>query len=112
MKPEQVGELMDWWQEISRSEAVSTIPKTIEYGSTDLLEMGQSFGGIADRELSDQEATEFGIYWYMLGKMARWTNAMKRGVPVSDDTLHDMAVYVKMAQRNRECGGWPGEICD
>ena len=28
--------------------------------------------------------------------------------PVSDDTLGDIGVYVRMAQRVRSHGGWPG----
>jgi hypothetical protein len=58
-------------------------------------------------DVNDEEATEIGIYFYELGKIARWTAAIREGRRVSDDTLHDAGIYIKMAQRNRAVGGWP-----
>lgn len=99
--------LMDWWMETSRQEAEATVPKVIEYGGTDLMDMGRAVSWITGQDLSDQEAAEFGVYWYLLGKVARWTAAIRAGRPVSDDTILDIAVYAKMAQRIRAVGGWP-----
>lgn len=50
---------------------------------------------------------ELGIWFYLVGKMARWRSAVRRGERVSDDTLHDIGVYARMAQRVRETGRWP-----
>ena len=102
------GALTDWWLERAHQEIEGVVPKAIEYGSTDLAEIGRTMGLIIGRDgMSNEEATEVGIYFYVVGKMARWTDAIKNGRRVSDDTLHDMKVYVTMEQRNREVGGWP-----
>lgn len=98
----------DWWRDIAEQEIAKVVPKAIEYGSTDLYEIGRALGMVFGWEnLSHEEATELGIYFYELGKFARWTDAIRNRRRVSDDTLHDLGVYVRMAQRNRAVGGWP-----
>lgn len=100
--------IRDWWIERSRQEVESVAPKAIEYGATDLAEIGRTMGLILGRtNMSHEEATEVGIYFYVLGKMARWTAAIREGRRVSDDTILDMGIYIKMQQRNRDVGGWP-----
>lgn len=99
--------LQDWWMEQARQEVEAVAPKAVEYGSRDLTDMGHAVASITGREMTDAEATEFGIYWYALGKMARWTAAWREGRMVSDDTLLDLGTYIKMAQRVRAVGGWP-----
>jgi hypothetical protein len=97
-----------WWIDLAHEEVEKVVPKAIEYGSTDLYEIGRALGMVFGWEnLSHEEATELGIYFYELGKFARWTDAIRNRRRVSDDTLHDMGVYVRMAQRNRAVGGWP-----
>jgi hypothetical protein len=101
-------QLTDWWMNRAHGEVVAVAPKAVEYGATDLAEIGRTMGLIIGREnLSTEEATEVGIYFYVLGKMARWTAAIREGRRVSDDTLLDISIYVKMQQRNRDVGGWP-----
>jgi hypothetical protein len=100
--------LADWWRDRAEEEIRRTIPKAIEYGATDLAEIGRAIARLAAREVkSEQDATELGIYFYLVGKVARWDQALRRGERVSADTLFDLGVYVKMAQRNRDVGGWP-----
>lgn len=100
-------DLYDWWVEKAKDEAEAVVPKAVEYGADDLVVIGRELALLMGREVDDEEATELGIYFYELGKMARWRSAIREGRRVSDDTLHDVGVYIRMAQRNREVGGWP-----
>lgn len=100
--------LTGWWMGKATDEVMAVVPKAVEYGATDLRDMGRVMAEMAGRVISDEEATELGIYFYALGKMSRWSDAIKRGERVSDDTLHDLGVYVRMVQRTRDAGGWPG----
>lgn len=103
------AQLAGWWREKAEAEIGQTVAKAVEYGSTDLVDIGRDLARVADRELDDdEEAAEWGIYFYLLGKLSRWRSAMERGDRVSDDTLLDIGVYARMAQRVRESGGWPG----
>ena len=104
--PEQV--LRRWWNDQADREIEATVPKAIEYGSTDLIDIGRNVASTAGRDVTDQEAALLGIYFYLEGKLARWRSAIKEGREVSDDTLFDIGVYVRMAQRVRYAGSWPG----
>lgn len=100
--------LTDWWVERAQDEVAAVAPKAVEYSAVDLMEYGRTLALVMDRgPISDEEATEIGIWGYLVGKVARWTGAIKEGRRVSDDTIHDIAVYTKMAQRTRDVGGWP-----
>lgn len=105
------AELERWWHDQAQVEIEQVVPKAIEYGgvgsAVDLVWMGQEIAGMLGRRVDDQEATELGIWVYILGKVARWKAAILEGRRVSDDTLHDISVYCRMAQRNRAVGGWP-----
>lgn len=102
------GALADWWREQSEQEIESVVPKAVEYSAVDLVWIGRTLGLILGRDgLSDEEATELGIFFYEVGKIGRWMGAIAEGRRVSDDTLHDAGIYIKMAQRNRAVGGWP-----
>jgi hypothetical protein len=103
-------ELIHWWLQKAGEDAVKTVPKAIEYGSADMIEMGRDLMDIAGRHVDDAEAAEIGTWFYVLGKVKRWQNAIKRGERVSDDTLLDIAVYAMMARRIRDVGGWPGVV--
>ena len=103
----EMTELYDWWADQATAESMGAIPKAREYGSRDLMEMGGTLMRIAGQEVDDGAAVEVGCWFYAVGKMARWTAAIERGELVSDDTLHDLSVYIKMVQRVRACGGWP-----
>lgn len=101
-------DLRRWWIYLTQDELDATIPKAVEYSSVDLMEYGRTLGLVMGREqLTDEEATEIGIWGYLVGKIARWTGAIKEGRRPSDDTLTDISVYCKMAQRTRAVGGWP-----
>lgn len=107
LDPEQ--ELRSWWFDQAGIEIDSTVPKAIEYGSTDLQDIGRDLARTAGRQVTDEEAAELGVYFYLRGKLSRWTSAIERGERPSDDTLFDLGVYVRMAQRIRHAGGWPGK---
>lgn len=105
-------ELATWWSLRASAEIGAVVAKATEYGghgaAIDLIQIGQDIAMVCGMgKVTDEEATELGIYFYLRGKLARWTAALSEGRRVSDDTLHDIGVYVRMAQRNREVGGWP-----
>lgn len=108
IEPTLADRLADWWRTKAESEIEQTVAKAIEYGATDLIDIGRDLARVAGRQLDDQEAAEWGIFFYLLGKVSRWRSAIERGDRPSDDTLLDIGVYVRMAQRVRESGGWPG----
>lgn len=101
--------LTDWWNDRTRSDIEGVVPKAIEYSAVDLIEYGRTLALVMGlkADVTDEEATEIGIWGYLVGKVARWTGAIKEGRRVSDDTIHDIYIYAKMAQRNRDVGGWP-----
>ena len=105
-------QLRQWWQETVDDEVNSVVPKAIEYGATDLAEIGRAMASMAglvkpSTVTENQFFTEVGIFFYLFGKVARWQAALKEGRVSSDDTLFDIGIYLKMAQRNRDVGGWP-----
>jgi hypothetical protein len=102
-------DLADWWRDLTEQEIAATVPKAIEYGATDLIDIGSQMGRFIGRHLTDQDAAELGCWFYLIGKMARATSAIERGEKPSDDTVKDIGVYVKMIQRIRSAGSWPGE---
>lgn len=110
-RSELAAELEAWWHTQAQEEVERVVPKAIEYGgvgsAVDLVWMGRELAGMIGRPVDDPEAIELGIWVYILGKVARWKAAILEGRRVSDDTLHDISVYCRMAQRNREVGGWP-----
>ena len=103
-----VDELTNWWLDAARAEAAAVIPKAVEYGANSLIEVGRSMARIAQREVSDEEAIEMAIAFYISGKLGRWIDAMAVGRRPSDDSIWDIGIYAKMAQRNRAAGSWPG----
>lgn len=102
-------ELSDWWRGHAEAEIDMVVAKAIEYGALDLVEMGRSLAYMANRyNLTPQQHAELGCVQYLVGKMARITAAWAEGRMPSDDTLLDIGIYVRMIQRIREAGGWPG----
>lgn len=108
--------LGDWWRERAEAEIGMVAAKAVEYGSADLVEIGRQLHQAGVRLPNDMQPydhdrdaylAELGIYFYVCGKLARWTSAVTEGRPVSTDTLLDIGVYVRMAQRVRETGRWP-----
>ena len=112
MKKEfDADELIQWWLGKAAAEIQPMVDKIIEYGgagrAVDLIEVGRELARLKDWEVNDAEAAELGIYFYIRGKMGRWQAAISEGRGVSDDTLHDIGIYIRMVQRIREMGGWP-----
>lgn len=101
-------QLIDWWMGKAASEAERTIPKAVEYSATDLADIGHVLARTAGRKVSDEEAAELGVFFYLQGKLSRWAGAVAAGKRPSDDTIFDIGVYCRMAQRIRSAGNWPG----
>lgn len=114
-----VSALRGWWEQTAHDEVANLIAKMVEYGglhrATDLTDIGREMvaAGVARGPLlgngQPQEGwyQELGCYFYLVGKFSRWKAAIVEGRPVSDDTLLDIGIYVRMAQRIRAVGGWP-----
>ncbi|AYQ99510.1 hypothetical protein PBI_JOHANN_55 [Microbacterium phage Johann] len=111
--------LYQWWMQTAHDEIVPMLAKAEEYGgqhrAADLTDIGRDLiaAGVAKGPLLGSGAVqdgwmqELGCYFYLRGKVGRWTAAIAEGRPVSDDTLHDIGIYVRMVQRIRAVGGWP-----
>lgn len=113
--------LADWWAKKARHEAAMVCAKAVEYGATDLRDLGYQILEMAGRrnqlpEMDDEDgngydadgyATEVGIAFYAMGKLARIAAAVKEGRRPSYDSWLDLGVYARMAQRVHEHGGWP-----
>lgn len=116
---DSVSALRGWWEQTANDEVSQLVTKMAEYGglsrATDLTEIGRDLvaAGVSKGPLLGSEAAqdswlqELGVYFYVRGKFARWQAAIIEGRPVSDDTLLDIGIYVRMAQRIRAVGGWP-----
>lgn len=116
---DSVSALRGWWEQTAHDEVAQLVSKMAEYGglsrATDLTEIGRDLvaAGVGKGPLTSSGAVqegwlqELGIYFYVRGKFARWQAAVIEGRPVSDDTLLDIGIYVRMAQRVRQAGGWP-----
>lgn len=98
--------LANWWLAKSKAEIAAMVPKAIRYGSSDLLLMGAAmqllFPGLSDK-VSGQE---LGVWFYVLGKVARLLGGYAQGELPDIDSWWDMKVYATMAQHIREFGGW------
>ncbi|WZB38602.1 hypothetical protein SEA_JERA_54 [Microbacterium phage Jera] len=111
--------LYRWWMQTAHDEIAPMLAKAEEYGgqhrAADLTDIGRDLiaAGVAEGPLLGSGAVqdgwmqELGCYFYLRGKVGRWTAAIAEGRPVSDDTLHDIGIYVRMVQRIRAVGGWP-----
>lgn len=108
-----VFDLTDWWRSQSEAEIEAVVPKAVEYSSVDLAMLGEWLMAFnpglwagAGAEERRAIAAEMGTAFYIMGKVARMVGAYSEGRIPSDDTLHDIAVYTKMAQRIRHTGQW------
>lgn len=101
----RAGALEAWWAEHSQREIEATVPKAIEYGSTDLQDIGRALLGPG---YDDAACAEAGIAFYALGKVSRIIAAIREHRSPSADSWFDLGVYAKMAQRVKEVGSWPG----
>jgi len=106
-------ELTRWWEETARAEIKNTVPKSVEYGAYDLQLIGTVLADMIGWDETKTARTEsvhveLGCFFYALGKIARMQSAYRRSELPSDDTPFDAGVYLRMAQRARSHGGWPG----
>lgn len=105
-----VAMLSNWWRATAEAEIEMVVGKAIEYGATDLRDLGLQIlemAGQRRRQVLDEEATEIGIAFYAAGKLARIMAAVKEGRRPSLDTWIDLGVYARMAQRVHSHHGWP-----
>lgn len=106
---EELGLLRLWWVAKGHEDAALITEKYKEYGNTALLEVGQQLADVMGREdITKAEAQELGIWFFMMGKMARLKSAILRGDQASEDTWQDLTCYSMMGRRIRSEGGWPG----
>jgi len=110
-------ELATWWRDLADDEIGKVVAKAVEYGATDLRDLGYQvleMAGRRDKTMpiadvsGDGYATEVGIAFYAMGKLARIAAAIKEGRRPSFDSWHDLGVYARMAQRVHLVGAWPG----
>lgn len=108
-------ELAEWWANTAVTEIGMVVRKAIEYGATDLRDLGEQILEMAGRRPAERDsyddtyATEVGIAFYAMGKLARIVAAIKEGRRPSADSWLDLGVYARMAQRVHQTGGWPGK---
>lgn len=105
-------QLADWWRRTAEAEIDATVAKAVEYGADDLIEIGRELvlAGVRMPEgpaTDEEKFAELGIFFYEVGKFARWRSAVRRGARPSDDTFKDIGVYIRMSQRVRSNGQWP-----
>lgn len=100
------SDLQTWWLDDAEDAARQTIVKMLEYGSGDLVSLGQHIRRMSDRApLHPVESMELGCLVYILGKVERAVEAVAAGRPIKDDTWFDLEVYAKMARAAR-AGKW------
>lgn len=103
-----MGELKDWWLSVAQSDAEMAERKAAEYGSEDLEHIGKTLRRMMKVEPRVSNV-ELGIFFYLAGKMARITEAIRTGAAPSDDSYRDLEVYARMVRRTRVTGGvFPG----
>lgn len=104
-------QLAQWWFDQAEAEIDMVVDKAVEYGARDLIEMGRALAHMAGRDgLTEAQCAELGCVQYLVGKMARVSAAWAEGRMPSDDTMLDIGVYVRMIQRIRVAGSWPGVV--
>lgn len=86
----------EMWHEVSNDFLNIYLQKNREYGSGDLKVMGRSMQLVALLP-HEEDGVEAAILFYILGKVARATNALSKQERPSDDTIMDLAIYAMMA---------------
>lgn len=109
---EMLNDLRRWWMDYANDVFDQIAPKVVAYTSKDLEVMGVGLRALTAADIPDPlEADRFGVYaacsFYALGKIARITGALERGVLPGPDSEMDLMVYAIMMRRVREKGGWP-----
>ena len=104
-------ELRAWWIGTADRDISESLDKIVQYGGSgpayDLVATGHDLAAMNGRKVTDEEAVEMGIAFYLSSKVNRWMAAIIDGRRPSDDTILDITYYSMMARRNRAVGGWP-----
>lgn len=95
-------QLIEWWVNKARQDAELTIPKALEYGSSDLLAMGVSIMPNG----TDAQRIQAAIAFYASGKSARIIGAHAEGREAKPDSWFDLTVYSMMGRHVQEFGRW------
>lgn len=99
--------LEQWWMKTAEADLASVLPKMQEYGSYDLVAVGEMLAHVTSwDDVTDEQKTELGCWFYLLGKVARAFDAVRQHRLPSDDTAYDIYVYAQMVRRIREHGSW------
>lgn len=110
-EPHWADQLRQWWISTADRDISESLDKIVQYGGSgpayDLVSTGHDLAAMNGRKVSDEEAVEMGIVFYLSSKVNRWMAAVIDGRRPSDDTLLDITYYSMMARRNRAVGGWP-----
>lgn len=112
IEQQMLDDLRVWWRDYSDKTFEAIAPKVVAYSSTDLEMMGVGLRALTAADIADQgEADQFGLYaacaFYALGKIARISGALEKGMLPGPDSEMDLMVYAIMMRRIREKGGWP-----
>lgn len=95
----------EWWAVVSSDDFQAFVPKWEEYGSNDLKIFGEFLAGMRGwKNLNRAQLIELGCFGYLLGKIARASEAYTDKRFPSDDTFKDFVTYSMMLRRSREGG--------
>src|SRR5699024_11878966 len=97
------------WSKLARAKIDQTVPRATEYGQQSLINLSNQLARLQGRQATDPEAMELACWSYLHGKLQRFNAAVINGKQVSDDTLFDIGVYVRMIQIIRKTGNWVGQ---
>ena len=94
-------------QDLTTEVTDMVIPKARTYGTTELSQLGATLMNVAGRgSVPERDAMQYAVWFYSIGKMARWTAAAKRGEQPTRDTVLDILVYALMWLKVEETGEW------
>lgn len=97
--------LVEWWMKTSTEDLAHAARKLKEYGSRDLVMLERVLNEMSGRDNAEPTG-ELGCWFYIAGKVARATDAIRSGRLPSGDTCADVAIYAMMIRRIRDAGGW------
>lgn len=99
--------LVEWWIDNATKALHRTVPKVDEYGAYDLVVVGDVLCHLIGwHDAPDRAKAEIGCWFYLLGKVARATEALRAHRLPGDDTPFDVKVYATMIERIRDRGEW------
>lgn len=107
----------EYFHNLIREILDGAVPKAKTYGTHELANLGRtlfetihadSTRGIYNKA-SDQAAISTAVWFYVIGKTARWSAAVRRGEQPTQDTVVDVLVYCLMWLKVNETGEWWSE---